>query len=427
MAPAVQPVARPLEIYDRLGLVAGTESFPAVASFAALGGPADSTYLLFGLSLPTEALRFQRDGSGFVAEYVVSLRVLRDSQLVASVERREPVRVSTFEETGRADESVVFQSPLVLEPGNYTIGVRVRDANGPRGFEAVDTVVVPALGTGTVAGPVVVYDARGRDTREARPDLIMNPRHTVPYGGDPPRLYLEGYGVEATRELELRVVDEQNATLWRAPVRLDRGTGPVRHALVEVPPELLPLGRLWAELLDRSTGARVGREPLVLTISDQWMVANFSDVLDFVAYIAAPAELDSLRDATAETRHDLWEAFWERRDPVPATPVNEYREAFFQRVRIATDRFQEPGRPGWKTDRGEVYIVLGAPSRVYERRVGRMDPGARPNAVEWVYERPAAGDLELLFIDRSGFGQYEMTSASELAFRSAARRLRPER
>lgn len=421
----VHAVARPLEIYDRLGLVAGTEAFPAVASFGVLAGPADSTYLLFGLSLPTQALRFRRDERGFSAEYVVGLRVLQDSQLIASVLRREPVRVATFEETGRTDESVVFQLPLPLAPGRYVVGVQVQDGQGSRGFETLDTVDVPSFEAGTVAPPVFVYDARGRDARDAAPDLIMNPRHTVPYGGDQPRLYLEGYGVEATRELTVRVVDERGATLWRAGVRLDRGTEAVRYTVVNVPPEILPLGRLWVEVDDGATRERIAREPMVLTISDQWMVANFDDVLGFLTYIAAPAELDSLRDATPEGRHAQWEAFWERRDPVPATPVNEYRETFFRRVRIATDRFTEPGRPGWKTDRGEVYIVLGAPARVYERRVGRMDSSARPNAVEWIYERPAAGDLELLFIDRSGFGQYEMTSASELAFRSAARRLRP--
>ncbi len=422
--PDLTAVARPLEIYHRAGLLAGTESFPGVASFATLAGPADSTYLIFGLSLPSRALRFHRDGAGFAAEYVVSLRIMADSQVVRTVLERETVRVTTFEETSRTDESVVFQRPIALAPGRYAVGVKVRDGASARGFEAVDTVPVPSYADGDVTPPVFVYDARGRQHRDAPPDLILNPRHTVPYGGVPPRLYVEAYGPSPSRDLSLQVRDERGAILWRGGLMFEAGPGAVHHAVAEVPPEILPLGRLRVVLAAGATV--VADEPMLLTISDQWMVANFDDVLDFLGYIASPMELDSLRQATAETRHARWESFWKRRDPVPATPTNEFRDSFFQRVRIASDRFVEPGRPGWKTDRGEVYIVLGAPSRVYERQVGPRDATERPNALEWVYEGGRNGRLELLFVDRSGFGQYELTPSSELAFRSAARRQRPE-
>ncbi|NIR58195.1 MAG: hypothetical protein GWO02_01045, partial [Gammaproteobacteria bacterium] len=45
-------ILRPLQVYQRLGLLTGTERFPAVASFSSLAGPADSTYVVFGLSMP---------------------------------------------------------------------------------------------------------------------------------------------------------------------------------------------------------------------------------------------------------------------------------------------------------------------------------------------------------------------------------------
>jgi len=108
-------------------------------------------------------------------------------------------------------------------------------------------------------------------------------------------------------------------------------------------------------------------------------------------------------------RRERWERFWARRDPVPATPINEFREAFFERVRIATEQFGEPGRPGWRTDRGEVFIVLGRPDMVYEEdgRVG--DPMSMRRIIVWIYERGPTGRLELVFEDRSGFGRYELT------------------
>ena len=91
--PAYQEAfGRPVEAYEQLGFIAGPGYFPAVADFATLDGPADSTYVLFGMSLPNSALRFHRDDLGFVAEYIVNLTFSRDSVEVKRESRREPVR-----------------------------------------------------------------------------------------------------------------------------------------------------------------------------------------------------------------------------------------------------------------------------------------------------------------------------------------------
>ena len=100
---------RPTETYQQIGLIAGPTVFPAVASFSTMAGPTDSTYVLFGLSLPANALRFQRDDVGFAGEYRVTVTFSQDSQEVKRFERDEVVRVPSFAETSRTDESVVFQ------------------------------------------------------------------------------------------------------------------------------------------------------------------------------------------------------------------------------------------------------------------------------------------------------------------------------
>ncbi|MGH7607147.1 MAG: GWxTD domain-containing protein [Gemmatimonadales bacterium] len=149
-------------------------------------------------------------------------------------------------------------------------------------------------------------------------------------------------------------------------------------------------------------------------------------MLEFIRYIATPEEIDSLSVVAAADRRVLWDRFWARRDPLPATPLNEFRDEFFQRVRFATEQFSEPGGlAGWNTDRGEVFIVLGAPQFSQERSVGgRADVTGRPNAIEWIYDGLPGGRLTLLFVDRSGFGRYELAPTSEAAFRVVADRMR---
>jgi GWxTD domain-containing protein len=155
-------------------------------------------------------------------------------------------------------------------------------------------------------------------------------------------------------------------------------------------------------------------------------VANFEEVLEFLRSIATGVELDSLQAGTPAERRERWEEFWRIRDPLPATPLNEFREEFFERVRVAAELFGESGRPGWQTDRGEVYIVMGPPDESYERFSDR--DGARPDLLEWHYLRlGVGGGVRLLFYDRTGSGRFELTPESELEFRRVAERLRPRR
>src|SRR3954469_20644864 len=60
--------------------------------------------------------------------------------------------------------------------------------------------------------------------------------------------------------------------------------------------------------------------------------------------------------STPEEREQFKENFWLRRDPTPDTIENEYREEHYERIAYANERFAS-GKPGWKTDRGRIYIL----------------------------------------------------------------------
>lgn len=417
-----ESAARPITVYQRLGLLSGPPSYPVVGGFATLAGPGDSTLVILALSLPNGALRFRRETTGFLAEYDVDAVFVRDSIPSARVQRRDTVRVPTFAETSRSDESIIFQAVATLAPGRYEVRLRSNDAHSSRGFRATDTLHVPTYGVGaaTIAAPLVVYEARGRAARDEPAALIANPRRTAAYGGDRPRIYLEAYAAVPVGTM-LYVRDESGELIWRQAVEIaaDDGFG---FAILDIPGEVLPLGRLRIELVEVNGVTLVS--PLVITISDQWIAANLDEVMQVMRYIATIEELEAMASGTPAERRHRWDAFWARRDPIAATPINEFREQFFQRVRFAAENFGEPGRPGWQTDRGEVFIVLGAPDQVRERTAGRSVLGAQATGVEWLYESTAAGRLHLLFVERSGFGRFELVPASRAAFRVAADRLK---
>ncbi len=120
-----------------------------------------------------------------------------------------------------------------------------------------------------------------------------------------------------------------------------------------------------------------------------------------------------------EERDNFIEAFWQRRDPTPDTEENEYKEEHYQRIAYANEHFAA-GVPGWKTDRGRMYIVFGKPDEIdshpsggtYERP---MEEGGGETSTfpfeDWRYRYIEGIGQEVImeFVDPCMCGEYHMT------------------
>src|SRR5450755_3998299 len=83
-----------------------------------------------------------------------------------------------------------------------------------------------------------------------------------------------------------------------------------------------------------------------------------------VIYIITDEEKQAFKQlSNDEERDNFIEAFWQRRDPTPDTPENEYKEEHYRRMEYANEHFPA-GKPGWMTDRGRIYIVYGPPDEI---------------------------------------------------------------
>jgi GWxTD domain-containing protein len=109
-----------------------------------------------------------------------------------------------------------------------------------------------------------------------------------------------------------------------------------------------------------------------------------------VRYIITKQEVKAYKALETEAeRRNFIDWFWERRDIVPATPQNEFRDRFEQRVYEATRKFSETTKPGWKTDMGKIYVLVGPPDEVNSDVVAKTHRGM----VTWIYRRPPFPDL----------------------------------
>ena len=411
-------------IYRSMGFLATAGPLPFVASIRYLRGPApDSTLALFALSLANSAITFQRSGAEFAAEYRVEAVFRADSGLVPMrhIARDEQVRVRSFQETLRPDESVIFQQFVTLPPGPYTVSVMVRDRNGPAfaRTERVDTA--PNLwGRAGLTRPIPIYEGVGRTQTAVLPALLANPRATLPYGTDTLRFYVEGYGLVGRTRLVAWVVDGSDRELWRDTVAL-RGDAGLAAARIAVAPDRLPVGQSEIETTPAG-GGDTTRARFLVSFSNQWVITNFEEMLSLLRYFDAQQWLDSLRKAPPAERPAVWRAFWKATDPVAITPDNEALDDYFRRVQQANVRFADEGEPGWLTDRGEVFITLGEPDEVLDLSNGMDRSGLR--AIRWTY---SSLRLVLYFQDQTGFNHFRLTPTSRAEYQRVRARVRRSR
>ncbi|MDT4952706.1 MAG: hypothetical protein QOJ02_844 [Acidobacteriota bacterium] len=138
-----------------------------------------------------------------------------------------------------------------------------------------------------------------------------------------------------------------------------------------------------------------------------------------VAYIITSQERDAYKKLkTNEERENFIELFWRRRDPDPDTDENEYRDEYYERIAYANEHYAS-GIPGWKTDRGRIYIMYGKPDELeshpsggsYERPSYEGGGSTSTYPFEtWFYRYlPGIGSgIEIEFVDPTGSGEYRI-------------------
>jgi TonB family protein len=128
-----------------------------------------------------------------------------------------------------------------------------------------------------------------------------------------------------------------------------------------------------------------------------------------VAYIISDRERAAFQKLTTdEERAKFVEQFWQRRDPTPGTPENEFKTEHYRRIAYANEHFAST-QPGWKTDRGHIYIVFGPPDEIEAHPAGRS--GSPAPSQQWMYHHiDGIGDRVIVqFRDSTGAGDYRMT------------------
>jgi len=139
-----------------------------------------------------------------------------------------------------------------------------------------------------------------------------------------------------------------------------------------------------------------------------------------VFYIITPEERSAfLKLSTNEERESFIEEFWQRRNPNPESPDNTFKEEHYRRIAYANEHYTS-GLPGWKTDRGRIYVIWGPPDQVdshpaespYERTPdegGGLTTAYPFEQWRYHYMEGIGTDITLEFVDPGMAGEYHLT------------------
>jgi GWxTD domain-containing protein len=353
-------------------------------------------------------LQFLKKAEGFLARFEVQA-VLYDakSKQAAGDSWRRQVACSSYRETISPEGSYQETFKLGVPPGKYSLVVRTENLDSEEGSSILIKLDLKPFKSFPAISDLLIGRCRAdsADSGSLRSRLVPFPRAS--FGERFPTVCVYGELSDAPAEIDTgavrivwRVLDGQGSEKLRDTLDVTRG-GRVSPFLFTYSVSDLTMGEHTLELfIGQAKGVPNASRTFEVDETKFDLEKNIDDTLVLLSYIASRSEIEPIKQATGAERKRLWLGFWKKRDTYPETPENEFLIEFFGRVGYANENFSSI-QPGWKTDRGRIYIRRGPPDQVESRP---FSPSGPAYEVWYYFER----NLTFVFVDRMGLGNYEL-------------------
>lgn len=344
-----------------------------------------------------------------------------------SLSKTTAFRVARADTTNELSEIFDFW----VRPGNYLARLSVWDMkSGRAGQDTLDVLVPdltrPGLNLSSLQLARLIADKK----RQPQASLYMKggrlivPNPPATYSLDDPRLYFyaELYGLVPARP-ELKNFDLEYAILNGAGDTL-KSSGFHKHPKEEpaalsasVDLSMLPPGAysLVLNAHDPATGAAVSQSKMFWLFPPSLRPPVAEEELDYFPkvthFLLTNQEKAIYRASNRTGQLNFINEWWQKHDPTPQTPENEYKFEAYRRFIKAVERFSRSmgAADGWQTDRGRVLMLYGEPNNI------EQSPASPDNLpwLKWDYTRLASGKTGLfVFADLRGLGNYELVHST---------------
>lgn len=363
-------------------------------------------------------LDFELKDSTYRASYNLDVKVSQDDVVVQKDSREREVVLREEEQVRTRTDYRTGQVNFEIPPGKYKVMFTLHDLNSHRVTTKDLDVHVDDTRQKTPSLSMIefsqAFEAGNTDTTVFdKGNMVVVPSVSRAYGGeatDRVAFYFEVYpGEDSVGKvvIDTRIRHNRKGLMYRDTLHVWLGSNTERQlrevSLGDIAPgdyelEIALRGRRMKEVDKRTEEFRV-------VWTEEGMIRH--DWKNTVMQLDLLTEDDNLNDMkkieSYEDRLKAFNEFWLSHDPTPGTPENEVKLAFYGRVQIANENFGVMRRPGWKTDRGQIYIQFGAPDHLVDVPFA---PESRPYQI-WHYTN-IGRYRRFLFIDENADGDYRL-------------------
>lgn len=360
------------------------------------------------IQLPLENIQFKRNNAAdkYDAFIDYSIAIKNSSgHLAYNNTFSETMSNSENEQKKITEKSVYAIKQIYLLPDKYKMTFSLKDKNSQKEYSKDYEFTVKDFTKKKIIFSDIMLvsnykeDATGQ--KEISPLVTKNVGNLKDF-----YLFFEVYNCcENLHETDYsyRVLDEKNKVVLDGNYSYYLDSG-VTKKVEKLNTNLFIIGNYKLEITDKLTNEVVASKDF----SYRWdflpvSLKNLDLAISQLIYLATSKELNYIKDAkTQEEKERRFLKFWKDMDPSPATPKNELLIEYYNRIKIANERYSHYV-DGWKTDMGMVYIIYGNPSNIDKHP---FDSDSKPYEI-WEYY-----DLKkrFVFVDNSGFGDYRLTT-----------------
>ncbi|MGQ9798258.1 MAG: GWxTD domain-containing protein [Ignavibacterium sp.] len=357
------------------------------------------------IQVPYKSLQFIKTGQGFTAKYSVVVFVFDESKDNLIVEKtwNETINVIDFAQTtSRLNYNVGFRS-FEVKPGNYFFRTVVIDNDSKKEIKSENTFRVREFNPNLDISDILLVTRSEVKNNQIMPNIPRNV--TLSIGGL--QFFYEIYSTDSSKRnctVDYEVLDKESKVLYKKSVLKEIVLG--KNQIVESLDDLrLDLGTFILRVTLKDENFKTITS-LNKSFFSRWVglpgsITDIDKAISQMVYIATPDELSKLKDSkTNEDKLKNFLEFWKKKDPSPNNEENEVFNEYFRRVAYANDNFSNYIE-GWRTDRGMVYIILGAPNNIDRHP---FDYDSKPYEIWEYYEL----NRSFIFLDQTGFGDYRL-------------------
>lgn len=318
------------------------------------------------LQLSNDFLQFIQDDSLFTAQYEITVNVMKErGESVAGEIRKHAVQARDYGQTRSRQRLHRDRFLFTLPPGEYTLFVEIQDKATATPYRETRPLELKAPAPLSLTAPLFFHT--GADTSEGNPPFPVFPAVQSQQGTPlEARLLLMANNPDLPILISHAFISGRNDTVSQAQgqIILEKSLQWIRLPI----PQDLTFGQ-YRLIVQARQGQNIANAEASLSV--QWAEHSFfmpdlDQAVEVLVYIMDKPEREALSKLEGEARREALEQFWKERDPTPQTKKNELEEEYYRRVAHASKNFGswKNRTPGWKTDRGRVYILYGPPSLV---------------------------------------------------------------